>query len=152
VRYEEGLRDLAERVKIPRRQDPAADIFQLVGNWLQDLEGERWVIILDNIDEDEYLHKPALKDSILADNNERADLPNHSGRLSKKSPLEFLPRTPNGSIIITTRSRRIAINLVNECDIITVEPSETCICFASEKTSKQSPRRSIELEKTYSGT
>ncbi|KAJ6023305.1 TPR-like protein [Penicillium canescens] len=125
VRYEEGLRDIAERVKIPRRQDPTANIFQLVGNWLQDLQEDRWVLILDNIDVDEYLHKPAFKNSETACNDERAELPNQQGAFSEKSPLEFLPRTPNGSVIITTRSKRIAMNLVNECNIITVEPSES---------------------------
>ncbi|KAJ5520269.1 TPR-like protein [Penicillium fimorum] len=125
TRYEEGLRDIAERVKIPRRQDPSANIFQLVGNWLQDLQEERWVLILDNIDDDEYFHKPAFQNSRTACNDERAGLSNHEGGLSEKSPLEFLPRTPNGSVVITTRSRRIAMNLVNECNIITVEPSES---------------------------
>lgn len=125
VRYEEGLRDIAERVKIPGRQDPAANIFQLVGNWLQDLQEDRWVVILDNIDDDGYLHKPAVKDSRSAHDDQRAKLSNHPGGLREKSLLEFLPRTPNGSFIITTRSKRIAMNLVNECDIITVEPSES---------------------------
>jgi tetratricopeptide (TPR) repeat protein len=125
VRYEQGLHEIAERVKIPRRQDPTANIFQLVGNWLQDLQEERWVLILDNIDDDEYFHKPAFKNSKTACNGERAEIPNHQGALSEKSPLEFLPRTPNGSVVITTRSKRIAMNLVNECNIITVEPSES---------------------------
>lgn len=125
MRYEEGLRDIAERVKIPRRQDPAANIFQLVGNWLQDLQEDRWVVILDNLDDDGYLHEPIFRNSKAPWNDEQAYLPNHPSGMSEKSPLEFLPRTSNGSIIITTRSKRIASNIVNECDIINVEPSET---------------------------
>ncbi|GAB1192763.1 hypothetical protein APSETT444_001959 [Aspergillus pseudonomiae] len=125
VRYEQGLRDIAEHVKIPGRRDPAANIFQLVGNWLRDQQEERWILILDNVDDDEYLHKSAFKNSKSARNDERAEPPNNLGGLSEKSPLECLPRTPNGSIIITTRSKRIALNLVNECDIITVKPSES---------------------------
>ncbi|GLB10180.1 hypothetical protein AtubIFM57258_006581 [Aspergillus tubingensis] len=125
VRYEQGLRDIAELVKIPRRRDPAANIFQLVGNWFQDQQEERWILILDNVDDDEYLHKPVFKNSKSARNDERAEPPNNLGGFSEKSALEFLPRTPNGSIIITTRNKRIALNLVNECDIITVKPSES---------------------------
>ncbi|KAJ5816302.1 TPR-like protein [Penicillium robsamsonii] len=125
VQYEEGLRDIAELVKIPRRQDPAANIFQLVGSWLQDRKEEPWLLILDNIDDDEFLHKPAFEKSRSARHNERADVLSEQGGLSDKSPLDFLPRAPHGSIIITTRSKHIAMKLVNECDIMTIEPSET---------------------------
>ncbi|KAJ5288172.1 TPR-like protein [Penicillium angulare] len=125
VRYEEGLRDIAERVKIPHHQDPTANIFQLVGSWLQGQIAEPWLLILDNIDDDEYLYQPAFASPISAGSHERIEVISHQRADFDKSPLDYLPRVPHGSIILTTRSKQVATNLVNECDIITIEPSET---------------------------
>ncbi|CAI7610118.1 unnamed protein product [Penicillium glandicola] len=57
ARLETSLRDLANRAKIPRHQDCSANIFQLVRNWLQDGGIGKLVLILDNVDDDELLHK-----------------------------------------------------------------------------------------------
>ncbi|OQD74234.1 hypothetical protein PENANT_c182G01300 [Penicillium antarcticum] len=58
ARCDESLRNLADRAKIPGRQDRNANIFQLFGNWLQDGKIGRWILVLDNVDDDELLRKP----------------------------------------------------------------------------------------------
>ncbi|CEJ62482.1 hypothetical protein PMG11_10979 [Penicillium brasilianum] len=51
VRYEEGLRDIAERVKIPRRHNPTANIFQLVGSKLhcKALPSDFYITVSSNV-------------------------------------------------------------------------------------------------------
>jgi tetratricopeptide (TPR) repeat protein len=115
---------MADQVKIPGRQDSSANIFQLVCTWLQDLGNEKWILILDNVDDDEYLHMPIPQFSRLnrAASTSMHELERSQSLLPGKSPVEYLPMKPTGSIIITTRSKRVARNFVNECDIIPIEP------------------------------
>ncbi|KAJ5324219.1 hypothetical protein N7476_002819 [Penicillium atrosanguineum] len=55
VRFEQSFRDIADQVKIPGRQDPKVNIFQLVESWLLDKRKGKWVLILDNVDDGEFL-------------------------------------------------------------------------------------------------
>ncbi|KAJ5464920.1 uncharacterized protein N7458_000606 [Penicillium daleae] len=61
ARCEQSLRDLADRVKIPGSQDRNANISQVVGHWLQDGKIGKWILVLDNVDDDELLRKPLAK-------------------------------------------------------------------------------------------
>lgn len=60
ARCEKSLRDLAVRAKIPGHQDRNVNIFQLVGNWLQDKKIGKWIHVLDNVDDDELLLKHSV--------------------------------------------------------------------------------------------
>jgi hypothetical protein len=91
------------------RQDPTVNIFQLVESWLQDGKRGKWLLILDNIDDDEFLRQPQ-------------SLKSGQTNASTKPLLGYLPQSPNGSIIVTSRSREVALRLVNHHDIINVEP------------------------------
>jgi hypothetical protein len=55
TRFEQSIRNIANCVKIIGRQNPQANIFQLVHNWLQDKRKEPWVLILDNVDNAGFL-------------------------------------------------------------------------------------------------
>ncbi|KAJ9485888.1 hypothetical protein VN97_g7463 [Penicillium thymicola] len=90
---EKSYREIAYRVKIPGRQDPKVDIYHLVYSWLQNKNCGKWILILDNI-----------HDHLLP-------------------PLAVLPETPEGSIILTTRSKRTASTFANESNIILIEPT-----------------------------
>ena len=57
-RIEQGYREIAERVKIPGRTDPKQNIFELVARWLRDETKGRWVLVLDNLDDDAVLSAP----------------------------------------------------------------------------------------------
>ncbi|KAB5569902.1 hypothetical protein GE09DRAFT_1283104 [Coniochaeta sp. 2T2.1] len=47
ARVEEGFRAIADAVKLPGRNQPKADIPQLVYNWLSNERNGRWVTILE---------------------------------------------------------------------------------------------------------
>ncbi|KAJ5900176.1 uncharacterized protein N7473_004246 [Penicillium subrubescens] len=56
ARFEQGFRDIANQVKILGRQDPKVNIFALVENWLRDDNRGKWLLILDNVDDDQLLY------------------------------------------------------------------------------------------------
>ncbi|CAI7622755.1 unnamed protein product [Penicillium pancosmium] len=114
ARCEQSLRDLADRVKIPGRQVHNVNIFQLVGNWLQDEEIGKWVLVFDNIDDDELFRTP-LTTSIEGQINIQSNT-------SAQPPMRYLLRSSSGSIIITSRNKRVALDIVNHKNVIEVEP------------------------------
>ncbi|PQE14359.1 hypothetical protein CJF30_00006939 [Rutstroemia sp. NJR-2017a BBW] len=54
-RFEQSFREIANYVKIPRRQDLQVNIFQLVHDWLRNERKGKWVLILDNVDDAGFL-------------------------------------------------------------------------------------------------
>jgi hypothetical protein len=92
-----------------------ADILQLVYAWLSDRRNGRWLIILDNIDDDSVFF---AADEDSASTAQISDITSHT------KPLEsFLPQTPNRMILITSRNRSAAINLVGTYDgIVQIKP------------------------------
>jgi len=110
ARFEESFRDIADQVKIPGRQDPQANIFKLVESWLRDKSRDKWLLILDNLDNDQLLYPFSVSD--------KEDL---TSTRSTKPLLEYIPRSQHGSTIITSRARQIALKLVDYKDLIEVE-------------------------------
>jgi hypothetical protein len=67
----------------------------------------------------------------------------HNG--STKPLWEYLPQSQHGSVLITTRSRSVALKLVEERDIIAVEPmdEEHAVALFEKKLSTQANRTDI---------
>ncbi|MCJ1268442.1 hypothetical protein MMC22_008330 [Lobaria immixta] len=116
ARIEQGYRDIAEQVKIPGRQDPKADIFQLVAKWLRDENKGKWALILDNADDAVVLFKTYAT-------SQEAQTSGFSGGPTQ-SLLAYLPQSLNGSILITTRTKNLALQLVEENDLLFIEPMD----------------------------
>ncbi|ERF69453.1 hypothetical protein EPUS_07857 [Endocarpon pusillum Z07020] len=113
-RIEQGYREIAERVKIPRRKDPKENIFELVARWLQDESNGTWMLVLDNLDDDAVISIPQAATS-------KAQAGDREDRLRR--PLSaYLPQSQNGAILITTRTRSVATKLVESRDVIVVDP------------------------------
>jgi tetratricopeptide (TPR) repeat protein len=113
-RFEESFRQIADRAKIPERFDSKISIFKVVHDWLADVK-EKWVIILDNVDDDQFLYEPSTKSRIENDSQDGS---------SKAPLLTFIPQSSNGSVLWTTRSRRVATRAVNVRNILSVEPMD----------------------------
>lgn len=105
----QSLRDIADQLKIPGHLDPKLNILKLVENWLQDENQGKWVCILDNADNHEFL----------------CSLQPAAGQAAPVKPLlEYIPKCRNGSLIITSRSREAALKMVAYRDLIEVKPME----------------------------
>ncbi|CAG8077564.1 unnamed protein product [Penicillium olsonii] len=104
ARCEKSLHDIAERAKIPGRKDRNVNIYQLFGHWLQDGNLGKWVLVLDNLDDDELLRQP-------------------STTTSTHPPLRDLLDSSHGSLIVTTRDRRVALEIASSRKhLIEVQP------------------------------
>ena len=114
ARIEQGYREIAAQVKIPGRGDPKADIFRLVDKWLRDEKNGKWALVLDNADEATVLFETLLT-------GQKAQVSGSSSGPTQ-SLLAYLPQSRNGSILVTTRTKSVALQLVEESDIIPIEP------------------------------
>ncbi|KAF1935661.1 hypothetical protein EJ02DRAFT_484082, partial [Clathrospora elynae] len=115
ARFEQSYRDIADRVKIFGRRDPQANIFKLVHDWLCDSR-QRWLLVLDNLDDARFL----ISDQ--ADGHDQAQTTN--ARVIRKPLREYLPHCERGSILVTTRNKEAALKLVEQRDLVSVEPMD----------------------------
>ncbi|OCK74142.1 TPR-like protein [Lepidopterella palustris CBS 459.81] len=116
AKFEEGYRNIAERVGIPSWGRPEADILRLVSSWLCDETNGRWFMILDNADDS----------SVFFNKGDGSKSNEGSGSAPPGDSLsDFLPQSPNGSILITSRNRELAYRLTERAsDVIKVEPMD----------------------------
>ncbi|KAH8669304.1 hypothetical protein BGZ61DRAFT_116342 [Ilyonectria robusta] len=102
-RFEEAYRSIADRLELPRRNDPDVNIFRLVSEWLRVEENGSWEMILDNADD---------VDVFFSTTQERL--------------ASFLPQNCNGSIVVTSRNMDVAERLVGGwSNILTIPAMKT---------------------------
>ncbi|CAG7933712.1 unnamed protein product [Penicillium olsonii] len=104
ARLEQGYQQIAAVAEIPGRDDLKMNILQLVYQWLCDPRNGRWLMVLDNADDDGIFFGDNISD--------------------ERGPLErFLPQAAHGSILITSRNELAARNLVGmDGHVIAVRP------------------------------
>ena len=101
ARFEEAYRDIADRLQLPGRDDPKANVLRLVHDWLRDEANGRWVMVVDNVDDAETFF-PSRKRQRQGD---EADA-------SAQIPLAtYLPQSRNGAVLVTSRSKDAAARL-----------------------------------------
>lgn len=114
ARVEEGLRAIADAIKLPDRHKPKADIPQLLYAWLSNERNGKWFMILDSADDQDVF----------------------SGERGNQPLASYLPQSPNGSILVTTRDQAFAIRLTgSHKSVIKVGPmnSEQALFFLEKK-------------------
>lgn len=107
ARLDQAYKGIAKKLRLPGCNDPETDIFEIVFEWLCDEDHGPWLLVLDNADDIETFSNP-MSNALLV-----------KGR-SPTPLLKFLPRSPNGSMIITTRDKRIGDRLADRAKTITV--------------------------------
>ncbi|GAB7336775.1 hypothetical protein MBLNU13_g10865t1, partial [Cladosporium sp. NU13] len=111
ARFDEDIRKLACDAGIPGCDDPKSDAFALVYSWLRDGRNGKWILVLDNVDNPDYLFKtPDVSDE------------SSSSKKKLRNRMACLPPCAHGSTLITSRSRAAALRLTDERDVITVRP------------------------------
>ncbi|OBT53786.1 hypothetical protein VE04_07701 [Pseudogymnoascus sp. 24MN13] len=115
TRFEQAYQEMAERLELPGRDNPKANVLRLVYNWLSDEANGQWHMILDNVDDG----------SVFFENNDlfRGVSPHNQATDSQPPLEEFLPQSRHGSILITSRNSTAADNLVGTFGkLVPVEP------------------------------
>ena len=91
VKFEQSYRSIAATLELPGLDDPKADILGLVFRWLSDVNNGPWLMILDNADDIDMFRQ------IQEENSQ-----------NYKTLSGNIPQTTTGSVLITTRDRRVA--------------------------------------------
>jgi tetratricopeptide (TPR) repeat protein len=117
ARFEQSVRNTLDQLKVRGRKDTRANIFQLLHDWLCDGRSRPWLIVLDNADDARVL---LGKRSVCEQGGGTA-----TSGLHEKALLEYLPQCGHGRILVTSRSREAAKELVEWKDMVAVEPMET---------------------------
>lgn len=113
ARVKEGYFGIADAVQDSGRIDSQADIFDLVKRWLQNEKNGPWLVVLDSADDDEILTLQEVR-------RLSATSPRPSGRIRRLT--DYLPWSPHGTVIVTTRSIEVAEQLVEHRNIVRIEP------------------------------
>ncbi|CAI9636435.1 unnamed protein product [Alternaria burnsii] len=111
ARLEQSFREIAELVKVRGRKDPQADVFKLVHDWLRDAKNGRWLLVLDNAD-----------DAAVLSPTDGGSLRQHLSRC--------IPSSRHGSVLVTSRTKRAARQVVEDSDIIPIEPMHDAAAHA----------------------
>ncbi|KAF1818501.1 TPR-like protein [Dissoconium aciculare CBS 342.82] len=101
ARYSQGVRDCLDLADVDKRFDPQVNIHELFRNWLRSRDSGRWLIVIDNADEIDFLVE----------------------RSNGQTPLfKHLPPCNHGTILITSRSKISALKLVEPKEIVEIPP------------------------------
>ncbi|KAJ5702100.1 hypothetical protein N7488_009648 [Penicillium malachiteum] len=141
ARCEESLRNLADCAKIPGRQDRESNIFQLFGNWLQDGKVGKWILVLDNVDDDELLQKPLSTWTDAQENTQR--------HVPTQPPLRYLLASSNGSIIVTSRNRAVALEIAdhkkNLIDVLPMNSTDALLLLQNKLDESAEKQELVQL-------
>ncbi|GAB7333027.1 hypothetical protein MBLNU13_g04715t3 [Cladosporium sp. NU13] len=99
-------------IELPGRGDRKADIFRLFNQWLRDPRNKQWQIVLDNVDDLAFLQPASSGSEHLM--NPQANV--------RRSLTEYIPHCLHGSVMITSRSRNAACELVGYENILSIGP------------------------------
>lgn len=104
ARFAESYKRIATACNIPSKDDPSSDVPQLVRDWLETSYERKFLMIIDNVDDRSTFFDEATS--------------------TGKALREYIPQCDRGTIIYTTRSRDIGIDLTLDRDPISVPSME----------------------------
>jgi tetratricopeptide (TPR) repeat protein len=128
ARLEQSFREIAELVKVRGRKEPQADVFKLVHDWLRDEKNGRWLLVVDNADDAGAL-------SAQVGDSQKSQADDGGGDSSNMRALQhplrrYLPPSRHGCVLVTSRTRQAAMQLVEDSDIIAIEPMDDAAAHA----------------------
>lgn len=100
ARFIESYKRIASECQIPGRDDPNADVLQLVRDWLEAKYECRWLMVVDNVDDRNMFFETLT--------------------FAGKALREYIPQSSKGSLLYTTRNRDIGMDLALDRVPITV--------------------------------
>lgn len=113
TRFDQAYREIARKLKLPRFNDPDINTLEVVMEWLADEGNGPWLMVLDNADDMEVLFGTHAQASSR-----------QSRRQELAALVNYIPRSSNGSTLVTTRDRRVGERLMNREKPVAVVPFE----------------------------
>ena len=105
----------------------------MVHGWLSNENNGRWTMVVDNADNASVL---------LEAWSGEINLETSASASARYSLADYLPSSPNGSIVMTTRDRKVAEGLIEHAeDILDVKPmvTEEAVALLMKRLKKQEP-------------
>jgi hypothetical protein len=138
ARFDQSLRDTADQLEISGREDPQANIFQLFRQWLCESKRGRWLVVLDNADDASFVLQP-LSSSMNSRKGGQADT-------TSPNLAEYFPYCDRGSVLITTRTREVALKMVDSVNVVDVCPmgENHALALLKKKLGKDIGSKSLE--------
>src|SRR5579862_5269146 len=88
--------EVAKQLQIPGVEEEQADVKKLLQRHLSQESADQWLLIFDNADDvNMWIHNPASQNQSLG-------------------LVDYLPQSSRGSIVFTTRSKKIAVKLAKQ--------------------------------------
>jgi tetratricopeptide (TPR) repeat protein len=109
-RFHQGYLEIARRCQIPGCEDQASDALQLVKDWLENQDHGKWLMVIDNADNEAAFFETGSQPTGLP-----ADV-------TKKKPLKYyIPRCTHGSVLVTTRDKAVAVSFTGQYKMRRIE-------------------------------
>ncbi|OQO02817.1 hypothetical protein B0A48_11100 [Cryoendolithus antarcticus] len=109
ARFEQNVKELVANLRVPGRRRPDANVFELLQNWLIAAEYGSWVLIIDNLDDRSLLRS-------------KHDYDGGTSVVAKFTVA--LSNCTRGCVVVTSRDRDTALELVDGEELIEVGPME----------------------------
>ncbi|KAK5449977.1 hypothetical protein LTS15_008550 [Exophiala xenobiotica] len=108
--FEKDILEIGKKLNVPGIEDEKADVKSLVKQYLSQESAGNWLMILDNADDESIWGVPAKR--------------GENGSGNGPSLEESLPASATGRIVVTTRSRQVALYMAGNAVIELLEMSE----------------------------
>jgi hypothetical protein len=126
ARLEQSFREIADHVKIRGRKNAQADVFKLVHNWLRNEKNGQWLLVLDNANDAGVLSPAPSNSQTLPTDGCTNDSGSGSGSTSTSGLLQhlsvYLPPSRHSSVLVMSRTRRAAMQIVEDSDVMPIKP------------------------------
>ncbi|KAJ5738046.1 hypothetical protein N7493_001201 [Penicillium malachiteum] len=144
-RFKQSFEKIATQTGIQGQIYPGTNVFELVEAWLSSEESGKWVIVLDNVDDDRFLRERAAPDSRTQEE-------------PRKPLINYIP-IDQGAVLVTGRNEKPVVKIVGRRNLIQIKHLlelvkelgflPLAICQAAAFISYFSPRCSVSqyLEK-----
>ncbi|KAJ5933969.1 Tetratricopeptide-like helical [Penicillium verhagenii] len=106
-RFKQSFEEIATRTGIQGQRDPGVNVFELVEAWLNSEESRKWVIILDNVDDDRFLRERPAPDL-------------RTQEKPRKPLLNYIPKS-RGTVVVTGRNEKAVVKIVGRRNLIQIK-------------------------------
>lgn len=109
LRLRQAYKSIAKSLRLPGWDDLNIDTFELIRDWLSNSKNADWLLVLDNADDINIFYQPHKDRRTEQDDEMHLNM------------ADYLPRSPRGAMLVTTRDRRLGERLIDRERVIAVE-------------------------------
>ena len=106
---EKSYQEIAREATLVGAEDPNVNQFQLVKTWLEREDSGKWLMIVDNADDEKLFY-----------GEDKGPISGLSSVFNKMA--HYLPQRPNGSILLTTRNKKLGVKFAPVPGVIIIVP------------------------------